>query len=610
MSQLTTQQNKSLEKALWDLVKIKNENIFDFITRSIAYYLGADFAFISILPELENEQVKTISFFADGCISTPYHYDLKGTPCALVIQHSDIISYEQNIQHEFLDDQDLIDMDIQSYVGVSLTDANNNVIGLMSIMSHKPFIKTLFVEKIFEVYRSRASIELARLINKNKAQKSEQNLLNMIDKDSLTQLPNHSSLMNKISRLITKEQLLHARASVLYIDIDDFKKTNEIFGHVIGDQILIEISKRLSALCRKKDFIARVGGDEFILLAEDLDNEQHAGQIAERIISELSCPMFIHQENININVSIGIAAIRPEPNISTSALIEYAGVAMYEAKKTGKNNFCYFTKTLESQYKRKKNIANRLSSALKNNEFSLVYQPIIDITNNTLFGVEALLRWNCRELGYVEPEEFIPISEEKNLIQPIGDFVLRSACQQLTQWNKQVKHHALKLNINISPLQLAYQQSDKHILSILNKHKSLKKQLVLEITESILIDNTNLALDTLNTLFKQGICFALDDFGTGYSSLTYLMKMPVNYLKIDQSFIQKTTTLAEARAIVQSTIKLAEVLNIDIIAEGVKTEAQLNFLKQHGCKLVQGYYFHKPMPAEDISKLISAPPSK
>jgi diguanylate cyclase (GGDEF)-like protein len=604
VSELTAKQKKNIEKALWDSVRIKPENIFDFITTSIAHYLEADFAFISILPELESEQVKTISFFADGKLEAPYHYMLEGTPCALVAANANLISYEKNIQHEFLGDQDLIDMDVQSYVGASLTDSNNKVIGLMSIMSHKPLIKTSYIDKIFDVYRSRASVELARLIQENVAKKAERKLLGMIDKDSLTQLPNHRALMNVISELIKKKYSSNIHASVLHIDIDDFKKINDVFGHVTGDTVLIEIAQRLSKLRGTEDFIARVGGDEFILIAKNLDDENHAGHIAKRIITELSCTIPINEDLINVTVSIGIAAIHPDPNISTSALIEYAGVAMYEAKKTGKNSFRYFTKTLETHYRRKKIIANLLSSALERNEFSLVYQPIMDITNNTLLGMEALLRWNCHELGNVGPDEFIPIAEEKNLILAIGDFVLDSACDQLKRWNKQTKNNSLKLNINFSPLQLAYHQADKHILSVLEKHKSLKKQLVFEITESILMENTGLALDTLHTLFKIGICFALDDFGTGYSSLSYLLKMPVTYLKVDQSFIQKISTSSDARAIVQSTIKLSKVLNIDVIAEGVETKAQLDFLKQHGCKFVQGYYFYKPMPAEEMSTLI------
>jgi diguanylate cyclase len=726
VSKLTEQQNKNIEKALWDLVKLKNDHTFDFITTSIAHYLGADFAFISRLPKLENDHVKTVSFFADGKLANTYHYVLKNTPCALVVANSKMITYEKNVQHEFPMDEDLKTMGIQSYMGASLTDSNNTIIGLMSIMSHNPLIQTTYAKKIFEVYRSRASMELARLIQEeklikskqlfeqvvqssplgiflvdengmvkfcnrpaiklfgyterelidqnikkiipleikakhphllkssmnslnlrnicsetkkgktislditlssletmlgyrtmcsvldiSKQKESEEKLQKMINKDSLTKLPNHKALMEAVSHIIDENISTNTlQASVLYIDIDDFKKINDFFGHVIGDKVLVVITRRLLKLRRDDDFIARVGGDEFILLAKELNNESHAGQIAKRIISKLSRTIVIDGNPIKVSVSIGIAAIHPKPGISTSTLIEYADVAMYEAKKTGKNNFKYFTKTLAEQYKRKKIIGNLLYSALEKKEFSLVYQPIMDVTNNTLVGMEALLRWHSSEIGPIDSEEFIPIAEEKNLMVAIGDFVLHSACEQLVLWNTQTKQNHLKLNINLSSLQLTYHQADKHILSILKKYSSLKQQLVFELTESIIMEETSLLLETLNALLKQELCFALDDFGTGYSSLSCLMKIPVNYLKIDKSFIQKISTSSDARAIVQSTIKLGEVLKIKVVAEGVETKEQLNFLKQHGCKFVQGYYFYKPMPAEEMLTLICNPSSK
>jgi diguanylate cyclase (GGDEF)-like protein len=431
--------------------------------------------------------------------------------------------------------------------------------------------------------------------------------------DTVTLLPNRAYFQEVLERAISKGKRTNNALALLYFDLDNFKKVNDFLGHSVGDKLLKEVARSIKKETRSSDFIARFGGDEFVVLIEDIDSSIQAARLAERIIARFQSPFMIDEHEVNTSVSIGIA-ICSVASDDMNSLMKHADMAMYQAKELGKNMHQFFSEELNKEYVKRTLIESHLRHAIENNELSVVYQPQVSLVSDRVYGFEALVRWNSPQLGQVPPLDFIGIAEEVGLIADIGDWVLEEACQQFKVWEKAqgaaLNHVNMMLSINLSVMQLASNHIVLKLAELIERYNLNPNQLILEVTETTLMLNLNTSMKTLNQLHKLGVGIAIDDFGTGYSSLNYLKHLPFTALKIDKSFVKDVIEDANDAAIVKAIIQLGCVMNLDIIAEGIETKQQLDFLKEIGCHYGQGYLLSYPLSSEDALTFIKNNNSK
>jgi len=420
--------------------------------------------------------------------------------------------------------------------------------------------------------------------------------------DVLTGLPNRFLAMDRLERLL-KNSIRHDRmAAVLFIDLDDFKKVNDLLGHEMGDKLLVESAHRLKACLREADTVGRLGGDEFIVLLADLTKQFDAGRVAENILETFRNPFKIGGHELLLTASIGIATF-PNDSDRFTELLRLADIAMYESKQSGRNNYQFFTEALNTGILRRLEVEEQLHHALIRSEFYLVYQPIVNIQSMDIAGAEVLLRWNNELLGAVSPEEFIPIAEHTGLINIIGDYVLCESIAQMAKWQETYQRE-FKLSVNVSPRQLHNQGLFGEITSLLKKFQLKGENLQIEITEGVLMSRNPGIDKALRMMHEANIKVAMDDFGTGYSSLSYLRNYPFDSLKIDRTFVSELHQDNNDRALVIATIDMSHALGIKVVAEGIETNEQLQFLVQSGCEFGQGYLFSKPVVAEEFEMLL------
>nr|WP_275007591.1 GGDEF and EAL domain-containing protein [Niallia taxi] len=416
--------------------------------------------------------------------------------------------------------------------------------------------------------------------------------------DTLTELPNRYSCM------VHLHERLHSPVVdslyVLFLDLDQFKRINDTRGHSTGDIILKKVANTLSLSLKDEDFVARLGGDEFVIILENA-NLLEVKQKANTILEAFNQPLIIKTEEFFVTPSIGISNY-PADGKDQETLIKNADAAMYLAKENGKNNYQFYSHALEESGARKMMLEMELRKAIKKQELSLYYQPQFNILTEEIFGVEALLRWNHPKFGFVSPAEFIPIAEETNLIVPIGDWVIKQAAQQMRAWNKQGIND-IKMSINISARQFHCSDFAEIIGEHVDKYGLNTKMIELEITESTL-QNMDLSLEILHKLKAYGFNISIDDFGKGYSSLSYLKYLPIDTIKIDKTFVDDITDPVHKGSLVKAIIDMGHNMNFSVIAEGIEQKEQLEFLKHNHCVLGQGFYYSKPLPKEDIEKML------
>ncbi len=413
--------------------------------------------------------------------------------------------------------------------------------------------------------------------------------------DALTGLPNRRLFRDRLTVALAHARRMKHPLAVMFLDLDRFKVVNDTLGHSVGDELLKTVGTRLLASLREEDSIARMGGDEFTVLLADLRTPDHAAKIAQKVLETVAQPQKINGTELFITTSIGIALF-PSDGDTAEALLANADHAMYRAKDAGRNSYQMFTPAMNSRALERLSLENDLRHSLERNELELYYQPQINIASGRVTGVEALLRWNRPGFGLVGPMNFIPIAEETQLIVPIGEWVIREACRQAKAWQGD-RGPGFRMAVNLSPRQFQHSDLPLVIASALSSSGLAPGDLELEITESLAMQNTARTIQTLQRLREMGVQIAIDDFGTGHSSLNYLRSFPIDSVKIDQEFVQEIEVSAADRAIVSAVIGMARGLRLRVIAEGVETDRQLEFLREQGCEEVQGFLFGEPVPA-------------
>ncbi len=431
---------------------------------------------------------------------------------------------------------------------------------------------------------------------------SEEKIIRMANYDNLTGLPNRRLLMNYLSQAITLVRRRALYAAVLFIDLDRFKLINDTLGHSAGDELLKEVAERLKKCVRLSDTVGRLGGDEFIVLLPDIEQIEDIIIICNRINTIFDSHLKIGEHEVSVMMSIGIS-VYPTDGEDGETLLRKADVAMYRAKSDGKSCYRFYSDGMSQSGADRLRLESRLRRAAERGELYLNYQPQVDINTGRIYGAEALMRWYDPGYGLISPKEFIPIAEESGLIMPIGEWLLRTACLQIKTWQNN-GFNDVKLAVNIS-LRQFMQKEFAHTVDRILKEAGLDADyLELELTESIIMDNAETVIKILNELKQIGVRLAIDDFGTGYSSLIYLKHMPIDIIKIDQSFVRDMTVDNDDAAICDAIIKLAKSLDLEVIAEGVETMEQLELLSRLGCKNIQGYVFSKPLSCDDFEILL------
>jgi len=468
------------------------------------------------------------------------------------------------------------------------------------LMEHRAMLEERVMQRTSEL--EIANAELAA--SKSQAEAVAKRMEYHAHHDALTGLPNRILLNDRITAELAHARRQQGKLALLFLDLDRFKIINDSLGHAVGDQLLRVIARRLGNCVREEDTVARLGGDEFMILLPRITGSSDAGRIARKVIDCLVNPISCNGHELHITTSVGIS-IFPHDGADAETLIKHADISMYRAKELGRNKAIYFTAEMNAGSRKQLALENSLRVAAEKNQLKLFYQPKIDIFRNTIVGVEALLRWEHPTMGMISPMEFIPVAEDTGLIIPIGEWVLNTAFTQLKQWH-QAGYTDLTMAVNISSAQLSRPGLEDVIEKALQAADLDASRTEIEITENAAIENLEPAIAILEKLKHMGISIAMDDFGTGYSSLSYLRQLPIDVVKIDRSFVREIPDSQEDVLIAQAIIAMTQSLNLSLVVEGIENVKQLNFFRQQGCNIVQGFLFSKPVAADEMLRMLAA----
>jgi len=427
--------------------------------------------------------------------------------------------------------------------------------------------------------------------------------------DELTGLPNRSLAKDRLYQTLLKSKRHKLQPCLAFLDLDNFKYINDTFGHAAGDELLREASRRLTECARESDTVARLGGDEFLLILEDDRSDKQQSRetglrhIGERIIESFSKPFIIEGHELSVTASLGFA-IYPKDGDDSNKLMRHADVAMYRSKNEGKNTFCFYSPEMSAKARMRMDVELELRQAIENKEFTLHYQPIVDPRSRRIVKAEALLRWDCEKLGMITPDYFIPIAEETGLIVAIGEWVIETACKQVKQW-RDCGWNDMCITVNVSARQFQSKSSLVDTIKRSLKENDLSSDAIqLELTEGVLMKETDSSVESMAQIEEMGIKLLLDDFGTGYASLSYLQRYNFDSIKIDRSYISNILISKQDEKLVKAVIAMAKSLGMSVVSEGVESKGQLDFLIKENCDFIQGYYFSKPLPGDKFYALL------
>ena len=431
---------------------------------------------------------------------------------------------------------------------------------------------------------------------------NEEKIGHQANYDSLTGLPNRALLVDRAGEALHRAKREKTSLAILFVDLDRFKYINDHYGHAAGDELLIEVGRRIASALRDSDTVIRLSGDEFIVLMPVIQHAVDAGRVAEKIIAAISEPFMISDNKTYVSASVGIAVF-PGDGDDVGVLLSHADMAMYKAKEGGRNQHLFYDQQMNEQAEKKAVIEHELQRAIREGQLEMYYQPVTNLQLNRITHAEALIRWNHPEKGLVMPDDFIPVAEESGLIIQLGEWVIDAVCKQLLAWKHQVDE-SLQLSLNVSPTQMMHANLDRQLQAAITRFAAPAGSIIIEITENVLIEGPDKIKLKLDAMKAMGLSFLIDDFGTGFSSMRYLKKLPFDGLKIDRSFVSDVDTDNEKAVLVRAMIEMAHNLDLKVVAEGVETEAELAFLHDHDCDYVQGYLLGRPMPAEQFLEIL------
>lgn len=491
-----------------------------------------------------------------------------------------------------------VDHGIRASLSMPILSGRGRILGAITLLYPEPGPPPSFDHNLVEIACKLAAVGIEQ-------RQMAKQLAHQAHHDALTGLPNRVLLSDRLNLALAQAQRYEKRVAVIYIDLDRFKHVNDFLGHHVGDMLLKEIADRLRSCTRKSDTLARMGGDEFMLVLVGVTDDEDISQTGQRLLDVLKEPVIVENHELHVGASIGIS-IYPDDGLDASTLQRHADIAMYCAKNDGGNRFQFFTAEMNAVVIERLELENDLRKALERNEFELHYQPQYDMVNNRLVGVESLIRWNHPELGCIPPARFIPIAEETGLIVPIGRWVLREACRKNYEWQLS-GFEPFKVAVNVSALQLSQADFADMVLEVLKETGLDPRWLELEVTESVLMKDVKSVSKSLVSIRSEGVSVAIDDFGNGYSSMSYLQWLPVDCLKIDQSFIHELGHVGNqdqrTKTLIKTFVNLAANLNLKLLAEGVESSEQCHCLKEVGCELGQGFLFNVPMSCHEIEEV-------
>lgn len=594
-----------VSEVLFDFVSVNQENLDDKVNNmleKIGVFLNVDRIYLFTINyhhstmtysnEWSNRGIKEELGMIEDIPLTTYPWLIEQLNKQNLVHIEDVNSMAEEANAE---QQQLQKQEVKSLVSVPVIGEDEMLafIGIDSVTAHREWS-----EEHIEMLNIMASILYGGLMQIE----TDQEIEFMAYYDSLTSLPNRFLFEDRVEQAIHLSKRTGKYVAVIFIDLDNFKTVNDTIGHRGGDDLLRQVATGLSDTVRKTDTVARFGGDEFLILINNIKDYQTITLITDKIMKIFADLFIVDEQEFLVTASAGIA-LYPKDGEDTNTLIKNADIAMYEAKAKGKNQYALCTQEIKDNMEISRQLSHDLYNALERDEFFIHYQPQIDLSTNAIIGVEALLRWMHPTRGVIPPDTFIPIAEENSLINSIGEWVLRTASIQNKEWQDMGLPHMV-MGVNLSSVQVINPRIVKTVKSILKETGLDPKYIELEITESIAIEEADYVIDVLNKLKELGVSIAIDDFGTEYSSLSRLKLLPIDRIKIDMQFVQGIETNEKDRAITMVIIKLAKSLGINVLAEGVETAPQLAYLNQEMCEYTQGFYHYKPMPANEIAEIL------
>jgi len=594
---------KQIEAAMQGLIEstvgYTGTECYQRVAFELCHWFDVDCALVGQL--VGEGKITTLAMVRDGVLLPEQTFAIANTPCEKVVADGGCV-FADGLREHFQDIGFVAQLQAQGYVGTPIRSHKGTIVGVLSVLSRQPIQRMERAKDVLAIMAARISAELEREQSELLLRENENNIEFLAYYDVLTQLPNRQLFRDRLQHAISMAGLSGSQVAVLFLDLDRFKKINDSLGHELGDQLLCEVARRLKLCVREIDTVARLSGDEFAIILDQVASVENVIIVAEQISAALSEVINVETYQLFITASIGISLF-PRDGESVMALLKSADAAMFMAKDFGRDNYRFYTSGLNERASELLMLEGALRQAVEMNRLVLYYQSQVDLLTDKIIGVEALVRWRHPEQGMVQPADFIPLAEETGLIIPIGEWVLRQACIQGRKW-QQAGFAPIRISVNMSARQFSQKNVVAMIKKILLETGLLAQYLDLEITESVLMHDVTGAIATMTQLHELGVHLSIDDFGTGYSSLAYLKRFPIDTLKIDQSFVRDIVTDPNDAAIATTIIDLARNMNLRVIAEGIEDDEQRQYLQIHGCRLGQGYLFSKPQPEQIVEKTL------